>query len=261
MRVAIALTCLLAASCQEPSQSDLAEEEFGLTKDEVVSGYTMLTAETQAMQDDEFLNPGYLWVDQGEALFRRSEGADSSCSTCHQDGLVGVAAQYPKIDADTGQLFNLEARINHCRNKHQELDSLDYESQDLIALTAYIAHQSKGMPVDVEVGAAERPYYDKGRDYFFTRRGQFNLSCHQCHDETWGKRLRGDMISQGHATGFPTYRLEWQALGSSHRRLRDCDHGVRAEPLEFGDETYIAVELYLAARAQGLELEAPAVRR
>ena len=117
------------------------------------------------------------------------------------------------------------------------------------------------MPQNVEISDRTASYLDQGRDYFLTRRGQFNLSCQQCHTENWGKRLRGDTISQGHSNGFPAYRFEWQSIGSLHRRLRDCDTGVRAEPLLFGDETYIALELYLAARGGGLEVETPAVRR
>ena len=91
--------------------------------------------------------------------------------------------------------------------------------------------------------------------------GTISLSCHQCHDENWGKRLRGDTISQGHGNGFPAYRLEWQTLGSLQRRIRDCDAGVRAEPKAFGDPTYIDLELYLSTRASGLNLESPAIRR
>ena len=259
MRYLAAFATAFAVGCQQNTESDA--RVFGLDAEDVVSGYTMLTPESQALQDDDFINPGLLWVDQGQALFEATEQGTKACASCHEDSLTGVAARYPKIDEKSGALFNIESRINACRQEYQQLEPLDYEGDALLSLTAYVAHQSKGLPVDVVVGASERPFYELGQEYFYTRRGQFNLSCHQCHDQYWGKRLRGDTISQGHATGFPTYRLEWQSLGSSHRRLRDCDHGVRAEPLDYGDETYIAVELYLAARAQGLELESPAVRR
>ena len=104
-------------------------------------------------------------------------------------------------------------------------------------------------------------WYRRGEDYFFTRRGQYNLACNQCHNDNWGRQLRGDTISQGHGTAFPGYRFEWQSLGSLQRRLRDCDAGVRAEPLAYGSDDYLAVELYLAKRAEGLPIEVPGVRR
>ncbi len=232
-----------------------------IAAEDLRSGYTFLTSDTQALQDDPFENPGLLWVDRGETLFSSAKAGQESCASCHQDGLQSVAATYPKIDERSGRLMNLETRINTCRAEHQNLEPFDYESDTLLALTAYIASQSKGAPIAVDISGAAAAEYARGKDYFLTRRGQFNLSCQQCHTETWGQQLRGDTISQGHGNGFPAYRLEWQGLGSLHRRLRDCDTGVRAEPLPYGDPTYIAVELFLAARAQGLEMESPAVRR
>jgi sulfur-oxidizing protein SoxA len=229
----------------------------------VVSGYTFLTPETQAQQDDDFLNPGFLWVDRGARLFESGEAVSASCASCHGAGgrpLEGTAAHYPRIDEATGKLTNLEGRINYCRIRHQAAEPLAHESDDLLALSAYVASLSRGAPVAIEPDERLDAAYAKGRDYFFTRRGQLNLACHHCHDRNWGRALRGDTISQGHGNGFPAYRLEWQTLGSLHRRFRDCDTGVRAEPKPLGSEDYLALELYLARRGSGLAVEAPAVR-
>ena len=157
--------------------------------------------------------------------------------------------------------MNLEGRINLCRTRHQGLEPLAYESEDLLSLTAYVASLARGTPISVDISGAAEDWYERGQSYFRTRRGQLNLACTQCHDDNWGKQLRGDTISQGHGSGFPAYRLEWQTLGSLHRRLRDCDAGVRAEPFPLGSDDYLAVELYLARRAEGLPVEAPGVRR
>eukprot|EP00439_Symbiodinium_sp_Y106_P089636 s1_g2172.t1 len=219
------------------------------------------TADIEALQDDDFANPGFLWVDQGQTLFNDAGDAAASCASCHDEGLAGVAATYPKIDERSGRLLNLEGRINMCRTRHQELAPLAYESNELLSLSAFVANQSRGHPTKVSVEGAAQSHIENGRRYFTTKRGQFNFSCQQCHTENWGKQLRGDTISQGHGNGFPAYRLEWQSLGSLHRRLRDCDLGVRAEPLPFGDQTYVDVELFLASRAAGLVGESPAVRR
>lgn len=248
----------LFGACNQPAKELNTVE---LDPDNIVSGTQFLTPETQALQSDDFANPGFLWVDRGEVLFSQPTESGPACLSCHSDALPGVAATYPAFDNETNTVLNLEGRINQCRVKHQGAQKLDYESDALLSLTAYVALQSRGRPVAVDTSGPAQDVYETGRRYFQTRRGQFNLSCQQCHTENWGKRLRGDTLSQGHGNGFPAYRLEWEAFGSLHRRLRDCDTGVRAAPLPYGDPLYIAVELYLAERAIGLEMESPAVRR
>ena len=105
-----------------------------------------------------------------------------------------------------------------------------------------------------------RSFYEAGRTLFTRRQGQLNLSCAQCHDDRAGQRLGGSVIPQGHANGYPEYRLEWQSVGSLERRLRNCMIGVRAEPFADDSLDLVELELYLGARANGLAVETPAVR-
>ena len=258
------LLLLLALPGCGVSTASLAAKT-SIAPEDIRSGYEFLQPDTRFLQDDDFSNPGYLWIDRGERLFLEpSPEGGPACSSCHasQDlTLSGVAARYPAFDAREGKLVNLEGRINICRSNHQALAPLPYESDDLLALAGYVSSLSRGMPIDVVIDGPARAYFDLGQTYFFTRKGQLNLACSQCHNEHWGKKLRGDTISQGHGNAFPAYRLEWQAFGSLQRRLRDCDTGIRAEPLPFGSETYTALELYLASRAQNLTMESPGVRR
>ena len=206
-----------------------------------------------------------LWVGQGEKLWATPEGtAGKSCATCHGDAATsmrGVAARYPLVEQTSGALLNIEARINTCRAEHQGAPQLAYESQPLLALTAYITLQSRGLPRTVSIAGTAAPYFEQGRSFFMTRQGQLNLACAQCHDDSAGQKLRGDTISQGQTLGWPAYRLEWQTLGSLHRRLRACSLGVRADILDYGSPDYVALELYLAWRGKDLPMEAPAVRR
>jgi sulfur-oxidizing protein SoxA len=228
------------------------------------SGYDFASPETRAMQDDDTANPGMLWVLQGEALWATKAGAaDRSCADCHGDArtsMKGVAARYPALDQALGHPIDLEQRINQCRTERQQADPLAWESADLLALSAFVAFQSRGLPVAVPVDARLRPFSDVGSELFHRREGQLNLSCSQCHDDNWGKQLAGSPIPQGHPTGYPLYRLEWQSLGSLQRRLRNCMAGVRAEPYEYGAPEAVALELYLMERARGMVVETPAVR-
>ncbi len=228
------------------------------------SGYDFAGPETRAMQDDDMANPGMLWVMQGETLWAKKPGtADRSCADCHGDArtsMKGAAARYPAFDAALGYPVDLEQRINHCRTERQQAEPLAWESPDLLALTAFVAFQSRGLPVATPVDARLRPFSDLGSELFHRREGQLNLSCSQCHDDNWGKQLAGSPIPQGHPTGYPLYRLEWQSLGSLQRRLRNCMIGVRAEPYEYGAPEAVALELYLMERARGMPIETPAVR-
>jgi len=222
------------------------------------SGYEFMSRETRAMQDDDATNPGMLWVLDGEALWNRKAGAaDKACADCH-DSMKGVAARYPALHA--GKLFNLDQRINACRVERQKAPALQLESRDMLALSAYVGRQSRGMPIDIVITEKLQPFLEAGRAAFSRRQGQLNISCAQCHDERWGAKLAGNPIPQAHPTGYPIYRLEWQGAGSLQRRLRNCMIGVRAEPYEYGSPEYVELELYLMWRARGMKLETPAVR-
>ena len=251
--VALALVAAAAAA----TTAEIAPEERR-------SGYDFAAPETRAMQDDDAANPGFLGVLQGEVLWTaRTGAADRSCAGCHGDArvsMMGVATRYPAFDPALARPVDLEQRINQCRTEHQGAEPLAWESPDLLALTAFIAHQSRGLPIAAPRNAELRPFFDLGNELFHRREGQLNLSCSQCHDDNWGKRLAGSVIPQGHPTGYPVYRLEWQSLGSLQRRLRNCMIGVRAEPFEYGAPEAVALELYLMGRASGMPIETPAVR-
>ena len=244
---------LSAGHAQQPAASP----------DPLRSGIEFAGADVRAMQADDNANPGFLWIVRGEKLWR--EGASGpSCATCHGNAAAsmrGVATRYPAYDAASGAVIDLETRINDCRVRRQNVKPLARESEDLLGLTVYVAHQSRGLPLAVKIDGPARASFERGRAFYGTRHGQMNLSCVQCHDQNWGKRLLSETISQGHGNAFPAYRLEWQKVGSLQRRIRSCLFGIRAEMPPPGAPELTEIELYLAWRAQGLPVEAPGVRR
>jgi sulfur-oxidizing protein SoxA len=249
-RVALAVILALLAS--------------GGSAEEKRSGYQDASPETRAMQDDDAANPGFLWVQQGEALWsQRPPGAGRSCADCHgaaASAMRGVAARYPVFDPRLGRLVTLGQRIELCRVERQNAAPLPPESDALLGLTAYVGLQSRGMPMQVAIDGPARPLFEAGRTLFTTRQGQLNLSCSQCHDGLAGQRLGGSVIPQGHPNGYPEYRLEWQGMGSLDRRIRNCLVGVRAEPFTPDSPELAELKLYLGWRANGLPVETPAVR-
>jgi sulfur-oxidizing protein SoxA len=228
------------------------------------SGYEFMSRETRAMQDDDTVNPATLSVLEGETLWGRQAGAAGrACADCHGEARVtmkGVAARHPAFDPARGRPISLEQRIIACRVERQQAPAPAWESRELLALTAYVARQSRGMPIEATLDARTRPFLDAGRAIFHRRQGQLNLACTQCHDASWGRQLAGNVIPQAHPTGYPIYRLEWQGLGSLQRRLRNCLVGMRAEPYEYGAPELVDLELFLMWRGRGMTLESPAVR-
>lgn len=228
------------------------------------SGFDFMGPATQAMQRDDDRNPGMLWVQDGEASWARPPGnGGKACVACHasaQSSMAGVAARYPAFDAASARPVTLGQRIDLCRQRHQGLSALAPEHDVLLGLEAFVALQSRGRPIAPPQDPRLAPFIAQGRQLFGQRMGQLNLSCSICHGDNAGRRLGGSPIPEGHATGYPIYRLEWQALGSLQRRLRSCMTGVRAEPFASGAPEWVALELYLAQRARGMPLETPAVR-
>ena len=228
------------------------------------SGYTYLSEENQQLQDDDFANPGLLWVEKGQELWRQADGATgASCMSCHGDAaesMRGVRTRYPRFDPRRSKLINLEQQINRCREERLQAPPYPYESEPLLALTTFVSFQSRGMPIDVSVDGPAQPFFEAGKAFYVRRRGQLDLACAHCHDQYAGQRLRGDVISQGQINGFPIYRLTWQTLGSTHRMFAWCNTSVRAEPYPDGSDEYVNLELYLAWRGRGLPVETPAIR-
>ena len=216
------------------------------------------------MQDDDDANPAMLWVKEGEALWKTKAGnASRACFDCHGNAgtsMKGVAARYPAMPPGGSRPVNLEQRINICRVERQKAAPFAFESRDLLALTVYIGRQSRGLPIAIATDERTRPFLEAGRETFHRRQGQLNLSCAQCHEDNWGRRLGGNLMPQAHATGYPLYRLEWQGVGSLERRLRNCLSGTRTEVYGYGAPELVDLELFLMWRANGMKMETPAVR-
>jgi sulfur-oxidizing protein SoxA len=228
------------------------------------SGFAYMGPDTQAMQKDDLANPGMLSALDGETLWNAPAGASGkSCASCHGDAatsMKGVAARYPAFDAQHNAPVDLAGRINLCRQANQQAPALPRESREAIGLATYIGLQSRGLPIAPPDDPRLTPFREQGKALYTQRMGQLNFSCAQCHDDNAGRHLGAAPVPQAHPTGYPLYRLEWQATGSLQRRFRNCMAGVRAEPYSYGSPEFIALELYLMDRAKGMAVETPAVR-
>lgn len=230
--------------------------------DTIYSGWRFRTDETQALEIDDFDNPGMLAVDAAIDAFNTVDGSEGkSCSSCHDDvaAFTGFSASMPKLM--DGKLTTVEDFVNQHRADKMGAESLKWSGDEMQGMVALIKLQSRGMPVNVAIDGDVAPYWEQGKEMYYTRYGQLELSCANCHEDNYGNMIRADHLSQGQINGFPTYRLKQAKLISVHNRFRGCIRDTMAETFAEGSDEFRALELYVASRGNGLSVETPAVRQ
>ncbi|MFC3613605.1 sulfur oxidation c-type cytochrome SoxA [Lutimaribacter marinistellae] len=232
--------------------------------DTVMSGWHFRSDETQALQADDFENPSMVFVDQAQELWDTVEGTEGkSCSSCHEDvadSMKGVRAVYPKWNDATEEVRTLAMQINACRENNMGAEKWGYTSGQMASMEALISVQSRGMPVNVAIDGPAESAWAMGKEIYYTRYGQLELSCASCHELNYGNMIRADHLSQGQINGFPTYRLKNAKLNTVHARFKGCVRDTRAETFKPGSPEFVALELYVASRGNGLSVEGPSVR-
>jgi len=231
--------------------------------DEVMSGWLFRGTETRAMQADDFDNPGMIFVEQAEEAWNTAEGSEGkSCSSCHNDpaSMAGVRPVYPKFNEKAGEVRTLEMQVNDCRENQMGAEPWKYSGGDMVNMTALLASVSRGMPVNVAIDGPAQSTWEAGKELYYTRTGQLELACASCHEANYGMMIRADHLSQGQINGFPTYRLKNTKLNSAHSRFKGCVRDTRAETFKEGSPEFIALELYVASRGNGLSVEGPSIR-
>jgi sulfur-oxidizing protein SoxA len=229
----------------------------------LVSGWAYRDTETRAMQMDDFDNPGMIFVDRGIDAWNAVDGTEGkSCASCHEgpESMAGLRAVTPRVDATSGKVMNIESYINDCRTTRMGAEALNIRSASMIDMLALISLQSRGQLVNVAIDGAAAPFYEQGKEIYYTRYGQLELSCANCHEDNSGNYIRSDHLSQGHTNGFPLYRLKDAGLVSAQGRFVGCVRDTRAETFKAGSDEFNALELYVASRGNGLAVEGVAVR-
>lgn len=231
--------------------------------DEVMSGWLFRGTETRAMQADDFDNPGMIFVEKAMEAWETVDGSEGkSCASCHNgiETMAGVKPTYPKWNEAAGEVRTLQMQVNDCRTNRMGAEAWKYDKGDAINMEAALASVSRGLPVNVAIDGPAQSMWEKGKELYYTRTGQLELSCANCHEDSYGMMIRADHLSQGQINGFPVYRLKNTKLNGAHSRFKGCVRDTRAETYSPGSEEFIALELYVASRGNGLSVEGPSVR-
>ncbi len=229
----------------------------------IYSGWRYRSDETQAFQLDDFDNPAMLGVEEGIDTWSTVEGsAGESCASCHEDpeAMRGVKAVYPKWNEEAGEVRTIEMQINDCRENRMGAEAWKYTGDEMTNVVALLASVSRGVPVDVTIDGPAQSVWEQGKEIYYTRYGLLELSCANCHEDNYGNMIRADHLSQGQINGFPTYRLKNTKLNTVHDRFRGCIRDTMAETFSVASPEFVALELYVASRGNGLSVEGPSVR-
>jgi sulfur-oxidizing protein SoxA len=248
---------------EELNISTKAAAPAGSALDELVSGWRYRIKETQALQMDDFDNPSFIFIEQGEELFAKVDGSEGkACASCHEDvaSFKGLRTALPRHNASSGKLDTMETLVNNCRTERMGAEPWKWSKGKMTAMTSLISLQSRGMPMNVKVDGNVAGAYKMGEELYYTRVGQLEMSCANCHEDNYGNMIRADHLSQGQINGFPTYRLKNAKMNSIHGRFKGCMKNIRATPYKEGSEEFRALELYVASRGNGLSVESPSVR-
>jgi sulfur-oxidizing protein SoxA len=205
--------------------------------------------------------PYELSVDDGQVLFETPFANGKGYKDCFGDG--AVRQNYPRFDELTKQVITLDLAINNCRTSNGE-PALPYGEGEIIDVSAFIAFKSRGKIPNIQV-KSEAAYnaYLAGKKFFYSKRGQLNMSCQNCHMGAFGTMLRADRMgpAYGHTTGFPVYRGAWEALGSLHKRYAECNRNVRAKPFAFQSLEYRNLEFFESLMSGDLAINGPSSRK
>ena len=232
-------------------------------EDFVNGPYSMNQDMRKQWEEIEQFPPYEFALDDGKQLFATSFKNGKRYADCFPEGGVGIRQTYPYFDTKAGEVITLELAINRCRAANGE-PPLSYVGPEMAALTAVMAYTSRGKRFDIKIPDDPRALaaYEKGEQYFYTRRGQLNFSCASCHVQSPGERIRAEVLAPalGILAAMPIYRSEWGSMGTISRRFTTCNSQVRATPLEPQDELYRDVEYFLSYMSNGLPISGPGAR-
>ena len=209
--------------------------------------------------------PYELNVDRGEELFNKPFKNGNTYGSCFENGGVGIRQNYPYFDTDRNKVITLEGALNDCRVKNGEKPLSYFKGKELAHVSAYMAYTSRGNVFNLQIPNTEGALnaYEDGKRLYFTKKGQLNFSCADCHVYQTGTKLRADIPSPAirHPTHFPVYRSGMGRLVTLHERFAGCLNRIRAKSFKGGSDELNNLEFFTTFMSNGLEVNGPGSRK
>ncbi|MEC8308167.1 MAG: sulfur oxidation c-type cytochrome SoxA [Pseudomonadota bacterium] len=226
--------------------------------------YSILPTAREQWESIEEFPPYEIAIENGEKLYHSKFANGKSLADCF--GPEGaVRGQYPLWDKDRGMVVTMERAVNECREANGE-KPYGWKKGKIADVTAYMSYNSRGQEVKVDIPSDDPralAAYEEGKEHFYTKRGQLNFACADCHMLTAGNLYRADTTSPafGHATSWPVFRSKWQSMGTLHRRFAGCHKNIRANPYKAQGAEYSNLEYFVTYMSNGLDFNGPAARK
>lgn len=204
-------------------------------------------------------------VERGSELWAEVLPAGTTLAACLGEDVGAIRARYPLFDATAGGVQTLELAINACRRRLGAAE-WDYADAAMIDLTAFLAQAARGRPIDVRI-PPDQPdalaAYENGKRFYYSKRGQLNFACSDCHVTSVGEYVRADRLGPGlgQPTHFPVYRSKLGGMISLHQRFYGCVRDVRAKPFALQSVEYRNLEYFLSYMSNGLPINGPGARK
>jgi sulfur-oxidizing protein SoxA len=209
--------------------------------------------------------PYELNVDRGEELFNQAFKNGNTYGSCFEKEGIGIRQNYPYFDTDRNKVVTLEGALNDCRVKNGEKPLSYFKGKELAHVSAYMAYTSRGNKFNVQIPNTSEAIdaYENGKKLYFTKKGQLNFSCADCHVYQTGTKLRADIPSPaiGHPTHFPVYRSGMGRLVTLHERFAGCLNRIRAKSFKGGSDELNNLEFFTTFMSNGLEVNGPGSRK
>lgn len=233
---------------------------------EFANGIYAIDADARAQwQEIEEFPPYEFAIEEGGSLWVERFTNGKTSADCFDVPVDEIRPMYPRYDAKRGEVITIEVAINDCRLSNGA-PPLAYDSEEIISMMAYLAFEARGKLVDVHVPEDEPgalAAYEAGKRFYYTKRGQLNFACYDCHVLSVGQYVRADHLgpSVGHATHFPVYRSKLGGMITMQQRFWGCVRDVGAKPFNLQSEEFRNLEYFLAYMSNGLELNGPGARK
>ena len=268
--LSLALSPLLTAQASTPAEDREAFREYFKKNtsnpdlDDYINGIYTYNKDARAQWEEiEEFPPYEIALEKGAELWDKKFKNGKSFTDCFGEDISKTRGKYPYHDEKADTIVTLEGEINKCLTDNGE-KPFKWKKGNITAVSAHIAFAGRGGKIVTEPTTEKAvAWYNKGKTFFYAKRGQLNLSCADCHVYSAGKWIRGDNLSPalGHPSHFPVYRSKWNSMGTLHRRYGGCNKNIRAKPFKAQSDEYKALEYFQAVMSNGLELNGPGARK